>query len=81
MDTSPLGRLTAQMMEQLEAAYGDSHSLRTVAIIAECDSPTDGKIIVGCSDDRPWVWEAFLHEALGTVERRRDALHDSNPDD
>lgn len=82
LDTTLLGRLTAEVMESVADMFEDDYHVRTCALIVEVDSPKRGQIIVRCSDDRPWLLEALLHEAENSViEMRAQAVAASGDDD
>lgn len=71
IDTSPLGQLCAQMMESIADRYVDPYEIRTCAIVVEIDSPKRSEFVVRCTDDRAWIIEAVLHEALGVIDEVR----------
>lgn len=81
IDTTPLGSLTAQMMEAIAADFGDDFQIRTVALVVEVDSAETDQILVRCSDDRSWLLAALLNEAIDTVEATRESLADREDDD
>ena len=76
IDVGPLGRLTAQVMEQVSGRYGSDASLRTVAVLCEIDTETCSEILVVCSDPRAWVQLAFLEEGKVSLERALDREED-----
>lgn len=77
IDTTPLGTLTATMMESISADFGEDFQIRTVALVVEVDSPDVDQILVRCSDDRSWLLQALLHEAIDTVEETRREAEDA----
>lgn len=83
IDTSVLGQLAAEVMDEVLAAYGEEEdfTLRTAAVIVEVDSARSGHIIVKCSDDRPWVLEAFMGEAIDMVGRMRAGMLEAAVED
>jgi hypothetical protein len=74
IDTTPLGQLTARVMEDIGDNYGEEYTVRTAAVIVEVDSATQGRLLALCTDDRPWVLSALLGEAMDSVDASRDEL-------
>lgn len=81
IDTMMLGQLTAQTMDAVTEAFSEPYELRTVAIIVEVDSDKGGHLIVKSTEDRPWVLQAFLNEALDAVESLRGSAVGFTDDD
>lgn len=65
MDTSALGKLAAELMEEIADVEGE---LRTVAIVFEVDEEESTRIDYKCNDDRRWVQRAFFDEAMASVD-------------
>src|SRR5205807_10158108 len=72
-DTSPLSSLAITAAEQLEEAFDGDARLRTVMLVVEVETDSEFRILVMADDDREWVREKFLDEALCTVEAARIA--------
>lgn len=69
VDVAPLGRLCAEVMEQISERYGEGARVLTVAVVAEVDTEECSEILVACTDRRAWVQLAFLKEGELSVER------------
>jgi hypothetical protein len=77
VDTTLLGQITANTMEKIADLFdGETFHIRTVALVVEVDSPEAGKLVIECSDDRPWVLGALLNEAWESVNRMRQEAYD-----
>jgi hypothetical protein len=77
IDATPLGALTARVMDHIEtfgAAHGDEYTIRTAAVVVELDSEKNGRLFALSTDDRPWVLAALLDEAVRSIDQERDAL-------
>lgn len=73
IDTAVLAKLTASLMDDLEADPDEADSMiTTAAIVVELHGP-DGRVGIGfkCSDSRAWFQAAFL-EAAAQVARNHD---------
>lgn len=73
IDTTPLGELTARVMDQIDS-FGEEYTVRTAAVVVEIDSPVHGRLFALCTDDRPWVLSALLGEAMDSVDAARAVL-------
>jgi hypothetical protein len=74
-DTSQVGVLAADLMEQLAEQYEDEDiEIGTVAVVVEISKPDEGgetgwtAVQYRCSDWRAWVQTGFFHAALRAVE-------------
>ncbi len=71
VDTSILGSLAADVMEQIEGLYGGEAELGTVAIIAEINVEDDefgtNVIVYKCSDSRRWIQMGLFEAAKMAV--------------
>lgn len=73
MDGYAITTFAANMAEQLADQYSDEAFVRTQALVVEIDDGDAGiEIRVLCSDDRAWVQEKFLDQALEALENRVD---------
>lgn len=69
IDTTPLGRLSAELMEGIsELELDEGSRIREVAVIAEIDHGDSTSTLVHCTDDRTWVKVAFLREVAYRIE-------------
>lgn len=76
MDTSMLGILAANAMEQVSDMYGDEAMVRTAAIVMEVDVGDDSHFLVISSEDRFWVQRALLKEGIETLDYLRGDVVD-----
>ena len=84
IDATPLGELTARVMDHIETlgpALGEGYVIRTAAIVVELDSPRHGRLVCLGSDDRPWALAAFLDEAIRAIDDERDEIRRSGVGD
>lgn len=76
IDTTDVGKLTAEFMDQIEADYGSDASIGTVAIVVEVDVPDDGpgatQICYRCSDGRRWLQAGLFRKAMQAADRGAD---------
>lgn len=80
IDLTALSRLVSRITEELMDSEWDE--VRTVAIVTELEGEDRvPELHVFSSDDRPWVLEKFLDEALDAVERARSRLSTRMDDD
>lgn len=63
MDTTAISLTAMELADQM-GGLADTTRVRTVMIIAEIDTGTHTAFHSLCTDDRPWVTQAFLEEAL-----------------
>lgn len=81
IDTSAVGTIAAEMMDQIAERYGADAHIDTVAIIVEVDMPdTEGRpgwtaVDYRCSDTRRWVQLGFFEAA------KRAVLEQGAPED
>lgn len=76
VDLGPIGRVTADLMDELERELDEDDVIGVVAIIVEIRSPDRTTISYRCSDARQWIHRALLREALDVSEDG-----DVDPDD
>lgn len=84
IDATPLGALTARVMDHIET-FGqdntDEYTIRTAAVVVELDSAKHGRLFALSTDDRPWVIAALLDEAIRSIDHERDELRRQRPGD
>jgi hypothetical protein len=73
IDGMPLGELTAEVMESLDEAYGEDCHISMGLVAVEVDLGDQTKIYVRATDERAWVLEKFLEEALDYINYLRQA--------
>jgi hypothetical protein len=79
IDTSAVGHVAADLMEQVADQFGEDAAVETVAVIVEVRHPDEQEgqsttITCSCSDQRAWVHSGLLRFAAELVER-----HASSP--
>lgn len=79
IESTPVGSLAMRFMELLGETYDEDATVRTVAIVAEVDTPDSSEVLVVCDDDRRWVQLAFLEWAVETLDVM--AVHVDRGDD
>jgi hypothetical protein len=81
VETFQLSALASEVAGKLaDRPDDDGAVLRTVLIICEVDTPQDTAFVYACSDDRPWVMEAFAAEFADWTARMRQRLEDAAAD-
>jgi hypothetical protein len=63
-----LRSLLEEIAETL-AGVGEDRQIRTAVIAVELDA---GQVVVTCTDDRRWVGQAFLRQAIDAVQHARE---------
>jgi hypothetical protein len=74
IDTSMVGHVAADLMDQVSERFGEDATVETVAVVVEVRHP-DGDteattITCGCSDERAWAQSGLLRFAAGLVENQ-----------
>ena len=75
IDTQKVGRLAAELMEQISGQFGDEAAVETVALVVEVrhqgeDGGGSTTITCRCSDDRAWIQSGLLRFGAELVERQ-----------
>ena len=74
IDTTMVGHVAADLMEQVSERFGEDATVDTVAVVVEVRHP-DGDseattITCGCSDHRAWAQSGLLRFAAELVEHQ-----------
>jgi hypothetical protein len=74
IDTSMVGHVAADLMEQVAERFGEDATVETVAVVAEVHH-SDGEeeattITCGCSDHRAWAQSGLLRFAARLVDHQ-----------
>lgn len=67
MDLSDVCMYAGQVVEDMADQFGDEVVIRNVAIILNIDQDDSNLTLMSCDDDRRFIQEALLDEALATV--------------
>jgi len=72
MDTTKLGELAAQFMEELTEEYGDNEEeeIDMVVMAVELKDSESTVIVTKSSDDRAWVEAAFFEAASESIHEQ-----------
>lgn len=69
MDTSDIGKLAMDFMEELSETCSDGCTVEIVGMVAEVrDEDGDSVLFCTATDDRPWVQMAFFDAAAEAIE-------------
>lgn len=78
MDTSVIGQFVAKFMEQTGDDWPDGSTIEEVALVVDLKTPQgDHYFLTACTDERLWVQEKFLEEALEAVEYDRERVDEN----
>ncbi len=75
IDTTLVGQVAAELMEQVSEQFGDEASVHTVAVVVDVHHPEGEEgdsttITCACSDPRAWAQAGLLDFAARLVERQ-----------
>lgn len=79
LDTTALGKIAAEMMESLAAAY-EEHDVTVgeVALIVEVDGEDWTAVTYRCTTPKAWVQLGLMHAGISAVHATRNVIDDED---